>query len=351
MFNIDRSEETQAVVELGRSLAIEVVDPVASSVDADGVVPAQVMRTLAGTGMLAPISESLGGDGLPSCAAHLQFAEALGHGDPGVAAAALFPGAAAVVLARVPDAQDVLRSLLTTPGELGLALWEGFGRGPSESDLSVVNNTVHAVKRGVCLAGDPSRFLIIGADTAVIVDRSACSETVPRRLALDAARFATVRCDAVPIRSRFAVDSAMRFGIAHARMLGAAIALGGAQRATEYAAAYANERIAFGKPISTFQGVSFMLAEAALKIGAARLELIDMAWQVDAQDSTDLEARTTHAVNYAGQVAVASTRDAIQVLGGHGFITDHPVERWYRAAATLAALDHDPLLSSFEPAL
>jgi alkylation response protein AidB-like acyl-CoA dehydrogenase len=328
-----------------------VVDPAASSADATGFVGADVVRTLAGTGMVTPIAEVLGGDGLPSCAAHVQFAEALGHGDPGVAAAVLMPGAASLVLSRLEGADDVLRSLVNKPGMVALALWEGFGRSPSESEVRVGDHTVWAHKRGVCLAGDPEHFLVMGADLAVLVDRSNCVAVVPERLALDAARLATVTCDGAPIRARFPVTDGLQLGMAHARLLTAAIALGGAQRATEYAAAYANERIAFGKPISTFQGVSFMLAEAALKIGAARLELVDLAWQIDAADTTDLEARTTHAVNYAGQVAVVSTRDAVQVLGGHGFITDHPVERWYRAAATLAALDHDSLLAAFEPAL
>ena len=59
----------------------------------------------------------------------------------------------------------------------------------------------------------------------------------------------------------------------------------------------------------------------------------------------------TRAVNYAGTVATNATRDAIQVLGGHGFITDHPVEIWYRSAAALSVLDIDPLLSNFEPSL
>ena len=97
--------------------------------------------------------------------------------------------------------------------------------------------------------------------------------------------------------------------------------------------------------------VSFMLAEAALRIGAARLEMIDVAWQIDAGDSDGLEQATTRAVHYACGTAMTATRDSVQVLGGHGFITDHPVERWYRVAATLAALDYDPLLSAFEPAL
>ncbi len=78
---------------------------------------------------------------------------------------------------------------------------------------------------------------------------------------------------------------------------------------------------------------------------------MDAAWRIDRGESAGIEAIVTRAVNYAGAVAMQATRDAVQVLGGHGFITDHPVERWYRSAAALAVLDCDPSAFPFEAAL
>ncbi len=78
---------------------------------------------------------------------------------------------------------------------------------------------------------------------------------------------------------------------------------------------------------------------------------MELASRIAHAMATDLEAHTTEAVNYSGAVATQATRDAIQVLGGHGFITDHPVELWYRSAMAMAALDFDPLCTAFEPAL
>ena len=114
---------------------------------------------------------------------------------------------------------------------------------------------------------------------------------------------------------------------------------------------YARDRIAFGKPIAAFQGVSFLLAEAKMRTDAARLEIADVAARLDAGDVERGSALVTGALAYAASVATQATRDAVQVLGGHGFITDHPVELWYRSAGALSVLDLDPLSSMFEPAL
>ncbi len=59
----------------------------------------------------------------------------------------------------------------------------------------------------------------------------------------------------------------------------------------------------------------------------------------------------TRLVNQAGEVAAESSRSAVQTLGGHGFILDHPVELWYRSAAALAAVDFDLNHSAFQPAI
>ena len=139
--------------------------------------------------------------------------------------------------------------------------------------------------------------------------------------------------------------------VSRLRLSTAALALGTARRAREYASAYAMERVAFAKPIAAFQGVSFMLADAEMQIAAARLEVWDVATSLERADIDALERAVSLAVNYATAVACSVTRDAVQVLGGHGFIEDHPVERWYRSAAALSAVDFDPTCVPFSAAL
>jgi alkylation response protein AidB-like acyl-CoA dehydrogenase len=110
----------------------------------------------------------------------------------------------------------------------------------------------------------------------------------------------------------------------------AAQALGIAEAAFRYAADYAAERTTFGKPIAEHQAVAFKLADMQTRIKAARLLTHEAAWMRDqGMRVTEAGAR---AKLYASQVANEVTYDAVQTLGGYGYMKDHPVERYYRDA-------------------
>jgi alkylation response protein AidB-like acyl-CoA dehydrogenase len=110
----------------------------------------------------------------------------------------------------------------------------------------------------------------------------------------------------------------------------AAQALGIAEAAFRYAVRYASERTTFGKPIAQHQAISFKLADMQTKIRAARLLVYEAAWMKDrGMPHGEAGAR---AKLYAAQVANEVTYDAVQVLGGQGYMKDHPVERYYRDA-------------------
>jgi alkylation response protein AidB-like acyl-CoA dehydrogenase len=110
----------------------------------------------------------------------------------------------------------------------------------------------------------------------------------------------------------------------------AAQALGIAEAAFRYASNYAAERTTFGKPIAEHQAVAFKLADMQTKIRAARLLVHEAAWMKDrGMRVTEAGAR---AKLYASQVANEVTYEAVQVLGGYGYMKDHPVERYYRDA-------------------
>ncbi|HEY3210187.1 MAG TPA: acyl-CoA dehydrogenase family protein [Actinomycetota bacterium] len=111
----------------------------------------------------------------------------------------------------------------------------------------------------------------------------------------------------------------------------AAQALGIAQGAFDFAARYANERQQFGKPISHFEGIQFMLADMAMEIEAARLLVYRAASLVDAKDPRMTEFASM-AKCYAGDVAMKVTTDAVQILGGYGYMREYPVERMMRDA-------------------
>ncbi|MBA2712315.1 MAG: acyl-CoA dehydrogenase family protein [Rubrobacteraceae bacterium] len=110
----------------------------------------------------------------------------------------------------------------------------------------------------------------------------------------------------------------------------AAQAVGIAEAAFRYATQYAAERTTFGKPIAEHQAIAFKLADMQTKIRAARLLVYEAAWMKDGRERhTESGAR---AKLYASQVANEVAYEALQILGGRGYMKDHPVERYYRDA-------------------
>ncbi|MGH7737647.1 MAG: acyl-CoA dehydrogenase family protein [Candidatus Tyrphobacter sp.] len=111
----------------------------------------------------------------------------------------------------------------------------------------------------------------------------------------------------------------------------AAQALGIATGALEYATNYARERVAFGKPIGQHQGVGFMLADMKTEVEAARLLLYEAARKCD-EGAADVTLWAAIAKLKCGDVAMAVTTDAVQILGGFGYSSEYPVERMMRDA-------------------
>lgn len=115
----------------------------------------------------------------------------------------------------------------------------------------------------------------------------------------------------------------------HTRITIAAQALGIAQGALDVATKYAHERHQFGKPIFDFQAVQFMLADMAMNIEAARLLTYSAAVKSE-NGERDLRFFSAASKCFASDMAMKVTEDAIQVLGGYGYVTDYPVERMMR---------------------
>jgi alkylation response protein AidB-like acyl-CoA dehydrogenase len=115
------------------------------------------------------------------------------------------------------------------------------------------------------------------------------------------------------------------------RLGAAAQGLGIAQGATDYAAAYARERRQFGKPINSFQAIQFKLADMETRCAAARELLYQACAKVDRGDA-DVGKYTAMAKLFCSDTAMAVTPEAIQVLGGYGYVKDYPVERMFRDA-------------------
>jgi len=122
----------------------------------------------------------------------------------------------------------------------------------------------------------------------------------------------------------------------HTRITIAAQALGIAQGALDYAVGYVQQRRQFGQPIAEFQGVQFMLADMAMKIEAARQLTYAAAARSDramsGEPALDLTFMSSACKCFASDVAMDVTTDAVQLLGGYGYVSDYPVERMMRDA-------------------
>ncbi len=182
-----------------------------------------------------------------------------------------------------------------------------------------------------------SCFLVPANASGLSVDRP------ERKMGLRASPTAMVRLDGVRLTAdRLIGAEGQGFAIAMAALdtgrLGiAACAVGLAQAALDVAVDYARERTAFGKPIGDFQGVSFMLADAATGIAAARALYLHAAGLKDAGEPFGVEAAM--AKLNATDMAMAVTTDMVQVLGGAGYVEDHPVERFMREAKVLQIVE------------
>jgi acyl-CoA dehydrogenase len=113
----------------------------------------------------------------------------------------------------------------------------------------------------------------------------------------------------------------------------AALSVGVARAALEHATAYAKERQQFGSPIITNQGIAFMLADMAMKVEAARLLTWQAAWNAD--QGNKATGKSAMAKCFASDTAMEVTTNAVQILGGYGYMRDYPVEKLMRDAKLL----------------
>jgi hypothetical protein len=116
--------------------------------------------------------------------------------------------------------------------------------------------------------------------------------------------------------------------VALGRLGWCALAIGTGQAVLDYVKGYVNERVAFGEPISNRQAVAFMVANIAIELDGLRLTTYRAAGQVDAGAEFAKEVALARSLCARHGMQIGS--DGVQLLGGHGYTKEHPVERWYR---------------------
>jgi acyl-CoA dehydrogenase len=323
-----------------------------------GVIPGPVRSELIAFGLPGADGFASGADAVSFCLA----AEALAWGDPGIAYAWLASRQVAWIIASC-GTQEQQRKWLprfaTDPFlPASLYMYEGRGLAPSEVETEVRRQGDHFVVNGrkspVMYAKNAAISVIVGRDEdgklmALIADK------IDRAVEFKAGNSGQLALGACPsvIEARIhnlqvPADGALNFnGLLRAlticRLAHASVCIGAAAAATRYAGEYAQKRIAFGKPIIAFQGISFVLVDLLMEVEALRLSVLDLV-TADKEPEV-LEHETNGVIAQANQLIADGGREGVQIMGVAGVTTEHPQERTYRSAAVLASIDFDPLNS------
>lgn len=340
--------EDQAMLrDAARELAEEVLRPAARRADVERTVADEVRVAAVDMGLhLLGVPESLGGiTDERSAVTGVLVLEELARGDLGLAVALMAPAAVATAIAAYGSADQQATYLPhlagADPAVAALAIHE-----PQPLFDPFAPRTV-AVRRGDRLVIDGVKSLVPYAATADLLLVSALVDGVPRLVLLEAgtpgitveddpamglraAATARVHLRQVETSTDTLVGSPEdhRDAVYRARVAWSGAACGTAQAALDQLTPYVLEREAFGEPIAHRQAVAFALADIATELAGLRLVTWRAAARLDA--GADASSLAAQARRLTARHGAAIGSQAVQLLGGHGFVRDHDNERWYR---------------------
>lgn len=355
MLSFELGEELSQIQSMVRTFAQKQLRPALRQIEA-GRPPPELLQTYAELGVFGlDWPQEAGGAGMGRIARAL-VEEELAFGDLG-AAFWLDRGGAAAELCRAVGtaaAHQVLRGLIAGGGRLALAAAE---EGKAQEDFKAIARRQGA---GWILSGKKS--WVTGAKGA---DQLLVLAQVEQGKGLAGAGLFLVKVDSQGLRvappkpslgllsvapcevffeglelgpgARLEVEGSLlevlRRFYDSLSVITAARAVGAANTSFEYARAYAEERVAFGKPIGHFQAIAFLLSDMATAVDAARWLCWKAAWANDRGPAT---SECAAAQSQALEAAFFCANSAVQILGGAGYLRDHPVEKWMRDVKALS---------------
>ncbi len=360
-------EETRALFGLTRELADAELRPRVDAAERDGTFPREVFRTLGRSGLLAlPYPERFGGGGQPY-QTYLQVVEELAAAWLAVGLGVSVHTLTCYPLATAGTPEQAQRWLSGMLGGDRLGAY-CLSEPASGSDAAAVRTTAEAdgpdyvlngVKAWISHAGQADFYTLFartsgdhegpdrargisclhvpaqtpGVSAAPAEHKMGMRSSVTAQMIFDGARVPAdhlVGEEGKGFAIALAALDAGRLGIA-------ACATGVAQAALDAAVGWARERRQFGRPIADFEGVSFLLADMATAVAAARALYLSAARRKDA--GLPYGPQAAMAKLFASDAAMRVTTDAVQVLGGYGYVEDYPAERLMREAKVLQIVE------------
>lgn len=350
-FDLTPDDDQKMIVETVNEFAEEVLRPAAPDADDAAAYPADLIAKAAELGITAiNIPEDF--DGIAehrSSVTNVLVAEALAYGDMGLALPILAPGGVAAALTHWGSADQQATYLKEFAGEnvpqacVAIAepqplfdptrLKTSAVRTPSGYRLDGVKSLVPAAADaelfivGAQLNGKPALFIVESSSPGLTVKPDPSMGV--RAAALGQVELSGV---SVPLDARLgedqATDNDYSEAIALARLGWAALAVGTSRAVLDYVIPYVKERHAFGEPIARRQAVAFMCANIAIELDGLRL----ITWRgaSRAEQGLPFAREAALAKRLGADKGMQIGLDGVQLLGGHGYTKEHPVERWYR---------------------
>jgi alkylation response protein AidB-like acyl-CoA dehydrogenase len=361
LFDLSLTEEQTMIRDMTQRFASEVLRPAAAKADAERVAPADLASKFAELGLAQfAVPEALGGAAAEtSTVTQVLVAEDLAYGDMGMAVALLSPIAVANALARWGSAAQQATYLAPFAGsEPPVATFAVAEARPAFDARELRTRARKTEQGGYVLSGekmlvplaDTAELLLVAADLVgegpqlFLVDPHADGVTVKadpgmglRAASLGSVRFADVALPPAALMGEGPHAARYEEVLQRSSIAWSALAVGTAQAVLDYVIPYCNDRRAFGEPISHRQSVAFMIANIATELEGMRL----LTWRAASRAEHGL---TFQREAYLARVLCAEKgmqigTDGVQLLGGHGFTKEHPVERWYRDLRAIAVMD------------
>ena len=359
MISFSMTDEQKMIVDAVSRFATREMREAARECDETGEIPQKLIDTAWEMGLIASqIPEKYGGFGDEhSALTGVLVAETLAYGDLSIGMHALSPGLLAFpILVGGTEEQkaEYLPAFCDVAFEpVTAALIEPrYDFDPNELATTATSDGDEYVLNGqkcyVPLAADAKQMLVWAAENGatqgfIVPQGTPGLEIGEREKNMGIKALATYELSLndcrVPVANKLGGAAGCDFGrmLNYSRAALAAMAVGMANAAYEYALEYAKEREAFGEPIASRQAIAFMLAEMAIEVDATRLMAWEAAWKLDRGEDATKECYL--AKSYADDMVLNVTDRAVQVLGGHGYIREHPVELWLRNGRGFVTFD------------
>jgi len=346
-FDLTPGEDEQMIADVVKELAEEVVRPAAAAADAACAAPQELLEATLEVGLpILGVPEELEGIATErSSVTGVLVHEALAHGDMGLAVAALAPGAVATAISLWGSEEQQQTYLPHFTGAevpaAALALAEPrplfdplspTTRAERRGDGFVLNGTKSAVVRG-----DQAELFVVGAlldgePRLFVVESGAAGITVESdpSMGLRAASLSRLVLDDVAVEGIALLGEPGDYVdcVRLSRLAWCALAVGTGQAVLDYVIPYVKSREAFGEPVAHRQSVAFMVANIGIELQGMRLATWRAASLV--AQGRDASREIALARRLCAEHGMRIGLDGVQLLGGHGFVKEHPVERWYR---------------------